>query len=65
MVFYFLNLLMIKMIKAMMATTIKMPTPTPRLKIPSTTSQLEKERSIKSIMDILDILFMVSSFLFL
>lgn len=47
-----------------MATTIKIPTPTPKLKIPSTTSQLENVRSNKRITLILDSLFMVHSFLF-
>ncbi len=41
------------------AITINTPTPTPRLNIPSTTSQLEKERRTKSITHILCILFII------
>jgi hypothetical protein len=54
---------MIKITRAIMAMTIKTPTPTPKLKIPSTTSQLEKVRSIRSSMFIFNNLFM--AFLFL
>ncbi len=54
------------MTMARTAITINTPTPTPKLKIPSTTSQLEKERSTKSMMHILCILlcrvFMISCF---
>lgn len=50
------------MMMARTAITINTPTPTPKLKIPSTTSQLEKERSIKRITHILCILFIISGF---
>gem|GEM_PF-6139159 len=57
---------MIQIMMAKTAITINTPTPTPKLKIPSTTSQLEKDRSTKSMMHILCILlcrvFMIFSF---
>ena len=46
-VYFFVILAKIKMIIAKMAMTMKMPTPIPRLKIPSTTSQLVKLTNIK------------------
>lgn len=64
-ILYFLPpiLLIIKIITAIMAMTMKIPTPIPALKIPSMTSQLVAVSRIKKRSDNLRILFcMVSVF---
>lgn len=57
-------LLIINIITAIIAITIKIPTPIPALKIPSTTSQLENEiNTIISINILVNLLCMISVFL--
>lgn len=63
--YYFLPkiLLMIKIIIAITATTIKMPTPTPALNIPSIIEQLENDiNTIKSINNLVSLFRMILCF---